>query len=186
MTTGARLQDLARIESAVWDELQRAARTRGHPWRTAVLATREGELADARFMVLRDVRTAERELLFYTDARSAKVVQAGLAPLATVAMWAADPGWQLRCRVRLSVQTDGLDVSSRWARLRLSPAAQDYLSPLPPGAAVDAPPPLPPRDGRHHFAVLVAQVLSLDWLELHAEGHRRARFDADGARWLQP
>jgi hypothetical protein len=34
--------------------------------------------------------------------------------------------------------------------------------------------------------VLFARVDSLDWLELHRDGHRRARFDADGARWLQP
>jgi hypothetical protein len=31
-----------------------------------------------------------------------------------------------------------------------------------------------------------AQVEALDWLELHPDGHRRARFDATGSRWLQP
>jgi hypothetical protein len=39
---------------------------------------------------------------------------------------------------------------------------------------------------RECFAVVTAQVQSLDWLELHAEGHRRARFESQGARWLQP
>ena len=39
---------------------------------------------------------------------------------------------------------------------------------------------------REYFAVVSAQVLSIDWLELHREGHRRAVFDAQGARWVQP
>jgi hypothetical protein len=29
-------------------------------------------------------------------------------------------------------------------------------------------------------------VEAVDWLELHAEGHRRALFDAQGARWVAP
>jgi hypothetical protein len=33
---------------------------------------------------------------------------------------------------------------------------------------------------------LLAQVQSTDWLELHRDGHRRARFDDTGARWLMP
>ena len=39
---------------------------------------------------------------------------------------------------------------------------------------------------REFFAVITAQVLTIDWLELHREGHRRAIFDKDGARWVQP
>jgi hypothetical protein len=42
------------------------------------------------------------------------------------------------------------------------------------------------RESRGHFAVVTAQVLTTDWLELHAEGHRRALFDAEGRRWLAP
>jgi hypothetical protein len=70
----------------------------------------------------------------------------------------------------------------------MTPAAQDYLSPLPPGSplAPGAAPPLPERGSREHFAVLTAEVLALDWLELHALGHRRAVFDAAGARWVTP
>jgi pyridoxamine 5'-phosphate oxidase len=34
--------------------------------------------------------------------------------------------------------------------------------------------------------VLTASVLAVDWLELHADGHRRAVFDAKGRRWVAP
>jgi hypothetical protein len=100
-------------------------------------------------------------------------------------MWSESLGWQLRVRVHVDVATDGLELSSRWARLKLTPAAHDYLSAQPPGSALDSA--LGARGERAHFALLEARVLSIDWLELHALGHRRARFDNGSApRWLQP
>ena len=38
----------------------------------------------------------------------------------------------------------------------------------------------------HHFALLSAQVLEMDWLELRREGHRRASLRPDSWRWLAP
>lgn len=181
---GARLDDLAAIEHAVWQELQRAVATRGHPWRVAVLATADGDGVDARSIVLREVDPAARQLRIYTDARSAKLAQLAVQPRGMLVLWSQDLGWQLRLQVLLEAETAGLAVSSRWAKIKLTPAAQDYLSPLPPGSPLAQP--APERGSREHFAVLTAEVQSLDWLELHAQGHRRARFDAGGRRWLAP
>jgi pyridoxamine 5'-phosphate oxidase len=187
MARAERPDTLAAIESAVWQELARAVHDKHHAWRTPVLATGLADGADARVVVLREVDAPARTLVFYTDTRSGKVAQLLEQPTGTVVMWSPALGWQLRCRVRLSLDTQGVSVLSRWARLKLSPAAQDYLSPLPPGSMIDDPVrPALPRDDRGHFGVLFARVDSLDWLELHRDGHRRARFDADGARWLQP
>jgi hypothetical protein len=146
---------------------------------------------EARTVVLRDLQNERdrdaRRLLVYTDARSAKAQQAGRRPQGVLVLWSPALGWQLRLHVALVLHTSGLQVSSRWAQLKLTPSAQDYLSPLPPGAPLaDAGAAAPDRDSRGHFAVLECQVRSTDWLELHRDGHRRARFDADGARWLTP
>jgi hypothetical protein len=181
----ARIDSLALLDTRVWQELQRAATQPAHAWRTMVLATVEARNAEARCVVLREVDPAARELIFYTDARSAKVQQMRDNPRGTLLCWSQSIGWQLRLRVDLEIKTSGLKVSSRWARLKLTPAAQDYLSPLPPGSPVVARHE-PERASRGHFAVVTARVQSIDWLELHADGHRRARFDADGATWLQP
>jgi hypothetical protein len=134
--------------------------------------------------VLRDIEAAARTLLIYTDARSAKAQQAGLHPQGMLVLWSDPLGWQLRLRVHLMLQTSGLEVSSRWAQLKMSPAAHDYLSPLPPGSTLAHP--LPQRGSRGYFAVLSAEVQAVDWLELHADGHRRAIFDAKGPRWVTP
>ncbi|WP_128003267.1 pyridoxamine 5'-phosphate oxidase family protein [Piscinibacter defluvii] len=182
-----RLTTLEEVESAVWRELAACATDKAHPWRTAVLATVDGERADARLVVIREVDARQKQLLFYTDERAGKVRQLLNRPLGTMVMWSQPLGWQLRCRVRLAVEMSGLAASSRWARIKLSPAAQDYLSPLPPGAPLDAL--APPTHGtvkRDYFAVIDATVDAVDWLELHAQGHRRAIFDGQGARWVQP
>ena len=162
-----------------------AAARPDHDWRTLALATTDGCRALARTVVLREADPAARELVFFTDARSAKVAQLLEHPQGTLLAWSRAMGWQLRLGVALGVETEGLRVSSRWARLKLSPAAQDYLSPLPPGSPL-AGPPEPARATRGHFAVVTARVDQLDWLELHADGQRRAGFGPDGARWLQP
>jgi hypothetical protein len=146
----------------------------------------DGAAADARSVVLRECDRDARALRFFTDARSAKVRQLEAAPQGTLVLWSERLSWQLRLRVAMEVQTDGLAVASRWARLRQSPAAQDYLSPMAPGTPLDDS--VLPRAApeRNHFALVTASIVWLDWLELHAEGHRRALFDASGGRWLAP
>ena len=180
----ARLDDLQAIEDAVWAELARAPRQRGHGWRVGVLATTDGQDADARHIVLRDVDAGHRQLVFYADSRSPKVRQIEAHPVGTIVLWSGELSWQLRLKVRLGVDTSGLAVSSRWARLKMSPGAQDYLSPLPPGTPVGHP--APERGSREYFSVVTAQIVGIDWLERHAEGHRRAAFDGQGRRWLTP
>jgi pyridoxamine 5'-phosphate oxidase len=181
----ARLESLAAIEAALWRELQAAPRDKQHPWRAPVLATTDGEVGDARTVILREVKAEQSTLLIYTDARAGKMAQIAQHPQGTLVLWAPALGWQLRIRARLQAVTDGLELSSRWTRLKLSPAANDYLSSQAPGEALDNA--LGVRAERAYFALIEARVLSIDWLELHAQGHRRARFDANATpRWLQP
>ncbi|MBU6258857.1 MAG: pyridoxamine 5'-phosphate oxidase family protein [Burkholderiales bacterium] len=181
-----RLEDLAAIEAALWQELGRATRDKAHGWRIGVLASAGDDGADARSVVLREFDAATRELSIYTDARSPKVQQLGADPRATLVLWSAALGWQLRLKLSVRVETCGLTVSSRWALLKMTPAAHDYLSPLPPGTALPSALQPPERGTRDHFAILIARVEAVDWLELHAQGQRRACFGAGPGGWLAP
>ena len=192
-----RLSSLAAIEAEIWAELARACRDKTHAWRSPVLATVATVPAaasgaatiaagDARVVILREVDAAQRRLLVFTDARSEKAAQLREHPHGTLLMWSPALGWQLRCRVRLSLETSGLATSSRWARIKHSPAAQDYMSPLPPGAALPALAPVHEAPQREHFGVITAEVTNIDWFDLHANGHRRARLDGAASAWLQP
>lgn len=176
--------ELAALHARLWGELATAARDKAHAWRTPVLATVGGPAgADARVVVLREVDAAAGELVLFTDARSPKATQIAAHPHGVLVLWSATLGWQLRAALQLEIEASGLAVSSRWARLKMTPAAQDYLSPHPPGHALAA---SPGRESRAHFAVVTGRVQRLDWLALEATGHRRAVFDDAGARWVQP
>lgn len=187
-----RIETLALIRLACWQMLERASHEMEHEWRQLALATVAGEGAeahgDARLVVLREVDTTVNTLTFYTDSRSPKVAQLRHQPVATLLAWSESMGWQLRMRCLLDVQTEGLAVSSRWARLKMAPGAYDYLSPLSPGATLDSPwsPLTTARAERASFAIVTAKVEAIDWLELHADGHRRAVFDELGERWVKP
>jgi pyridoxamine 5'-phosphate oxidase len=178
---------LDEIVAALWSELSRASHDKHHAWRTPALATAAADGVDARTVVLREVDAAAQTLRLFSDARAAKVGQLRAVPRALLLMWSPQRSWQLRLSVHVTAQTEGPEVAARWARVKDSPTAQDYLSAQAPGAdvhgrtpaAIDAPP-------AHFFAVLNAQVLAIDWLELGRSGHRRACFDHQGARWLVP
>ncbi|MDO9091508.1 MAG: pyridoxamine 5'-phosphate oxidase family protein [Rubrivivax sp.] len=180
----SRIETLQVLNTAMWRELVRGATERDHDWHVLTLATLDGQRASARTVVLREVTPEAQTLVFYSDARAAKIGQMRFQPQGCLVAWSRQLGWQLRLEVTLEVAVQGLDVSSRWARVKLSPSAQDYLAALPPGTPVDRY--VPERGSREHFAVVTAQVTAIDWLELHTDGHRRARFDSEGARWLAP
>ena len=184
-----RLTSLAKIEAEVWRQLELATHDKHHAWRAPVLATVDGDGADARTVILREVDARQKQLLTFTDERAGKVTQLLRHPRATLVMWSPALGWQLRCRVLLSLEMSGLAATSRWAKIKLTPAAQDYLARLPPGAPLDPPEAVAVASEplqREYFAVVSAQVLTIDWLELHRSGHRRAVFDEHGGRWVQP
>jgi hypothetical protein len=184
-----RLATLQEIEEAVWQELRRATNDRHHEWRTLVFATVDCDDSgtpwpDARTVVLREVDINARELVIYSDSRAAKARQLSRQPGALLVLWSKRLGWQLRCRANCLVEVDGLMVSSRWERVRWSPSAQDYLSPLAPGAPLEAAPPALAQ--RESFSAITAHIDRIDWLELHREGHRRAVFGESEAHWVQP
>ena len=182
--TAPRLESLERIEARCWDELERAATDRAHEWRVQALATQGVERAEVRSLVLRDLMRAEKALVFYTDARSPKARQLRAHPLASLLAWSPAMAWQLRLAVRLEVKTSGLDRASRWARVKLARQAMDYLAAVPPGTPIETFE--AGRGSREHFAVVTATVQHIDWLELHADGHRRARFEGESRVWLAP
>lgn len=184
-----RPDSLEAIETSIWQQLTQCISDKAHPWRTPVLATVNRESADARIVVLREVDARRRRLMVYTDERAGKVAQLLNHPRGTFVMWSPTLSWQLRCHVRLTIEMSGLAVSSRWARVKLTPGAREYLAPLPTGTPLNE---AADKDSgaiapdHHHFSVIDAEIEVMDWLELHPNGHRRAIFDALGPRWIQP
>ena len=69
-----RLSTLAAIKAEVWQQLVLASQDKQHEWRTPVLATVDGDSADARTVILREVDPQQKQLLTFTDDRAGKEI----------------------------------------------------------------------------------------------------------------
>jgi pyridoxamine 5'-phosphate oxidase len=176
------------IRQQIWKELGRASVDRHHEWRTPVLATVGCDGSpNARTVVLRKVDARLLTFCFYTDARSAKVSEITKEPKAVLAFWSGRLNWQLRVKVEISVATDGPEIQALWQRIQQSASATDYMASASPGTErTTGFRTAQNLSGDHHFALLNAQVLQMDWLELGRGGHRRASMSADTWQWLVP
>ena len=176
------------IRQQIWKELGRASVDRHHEWRTPVLATVGcNGSPNARTVVLRKVDAKLLTFCFYTDARSEKVSELAKEPKAVFVFWSLRLNWQLRVKAEISISTKGPELQALWQRVQQSASAGDYMAteasgterPTGFGTAQNL-------SGDHHFALLNAQVLQMDWLELGHGAHRRARLSADTWQWLVP
>ena len=186
------LQTPDEIRHQIWKELSRATSDRHHAWRTPVLATANSDYSvNARTVVLRNANQLEGQLQIFTDARSPKVAEITGASNAVFVFWSSRLSWQLRVRVIISLITTGPTVDALWQRVKQSASAGDYLTLTPPGSLLNSDASISPKStdialGESHFAILNAQVIEMDWLELSSAGHRRAKITTDTWEWLTP
>jgi hypothetical protein len=173
--------------------LARGVADRRSPFHTPTLATVGADGApEARTLVLRGFEAATRTLRLHTDARSGKVADLAREPRCALHLY--DPGAKLQLRLagRATVHGDDAEAEAGWAASREFSRMCYAIEPAP-GSPIGAPPPAP-RDaaaGRGVFRVILLRFDRLEWLELAAGGHRRARFawtagDTPDASWLVP
>ena len=173
------------LVARVWQELTRATKDRHHSWKTPALASigLDGN-PQVRTIVLRHANPTLWTLESYTDSRSPKYQELVKQGCAQLVFWSARLKWQLRVSVNASVHAEGDFVETAWSRVSQSKASKDYLASQAPGSAVISNNVneifSPNAPSNHYLAVLSFQVISMDWLELGKEMHRRARIDPNG------
>ncbi|WP_372619708.1 pyridoxamine 5'-phosphate oxidase family protein [Falsiroseomonas sp.] len=189
MILGATLEDCL---AEAFRRLARGVADRRSPFHTPTLATIGADGApEARTLVLRGFEPASRQLRLHSDARSGKVAALARDPRCQLHLYDAAAKLQLRLSGRAALHDDAL-ADAAWRDSRQS-SRMCYAVEPGPGTPVAAPPPAP-RDaeaGRGWFRVILLRFDRLEWLELAAAGHRRARFDWPAeaplaATWLVP
>jgi hypothetical protein len=185
--------DLADVLAEALRQFSRGVADRRSAFRTPTIATVAPDGApSARTMVLRGFDPAARRLVLHTDRRAGKLVDLGHAP--RVAVHVYDPRAAVQVRLSALAQVHVGDAAAHAAWAASAPASRaGYATEPAPGTELPAPPPAPADTdaGFGNFAVLALTFDVLEWLWLHRDGHRRARFawPADGsphAAWLVP
>jgi 3-hydroxyisobutyrate dehydrogenase len=187
-------ETLAAVLADAAAHLTRAARDRKSPMHVPVVGTGDGDL---RMMVLRACDPEIGLLRFHTDARSAKTATIAANGLASVLAFDPEAKIQLRLRGAARIETSGPVADAAWAAAS-EYARRCYLAVGAPGSPAERPGSGLPAEvegirpsedqllpARENFAVLLIEPLSLDWLYLAHDGHRRAQFAraAPGQDW---
>lgn len=195
------------IYDRLWGHLEEGSANRRHAFHTPVLATRSASGdPDLRTVVLRRVDRAQRVICCHTDRRAPKVREIQASERVAWLFYDPASGVQVRAHGRCTVHTGaddpvacdtwrGVHPDSRvcyaaptgpsleleqWESNQASNAREIALTKPTPG---DVPP--------DTFAVLATVLDSIEWLDLHHDGHQRVRFTlsdsaSPSAQWLAP
>ncbi len=177
--------ELADIPALAWAMLADGAASGRAAFHTPVLATLGDRGPEARTVVLRAAEPDTRVVVCHTDQRSPKVAELDSRPVVAWVFYDREAKIQLRLRGHATLHHRDELAAARWHASR--PGSRTcYQNPYAPGAGVGAPElalPDPDSDGYANFTVVQCTVDDMDWLYLHAAGHRRARFEWRSGRW---
>ena len=198
--------ELADLLKELKATLERAVADAKHEWHLPVVSTIDLQgRPTGRTVVLRRVQwsdDAAPRLAFHTDVRSRKTMEIQACSDVSWVFYDRRRKIQLRAMGVATVHHRDESAEEGWSRTSLS-SRRCYLAPLAPSTELERwDPNLPPEllkaspdqtgseAGRSVFAVVSTVVGSLEWLELHHDGHRRAQWtwttDGVQAAWLAP
>ncbi len=185
--------NLREAQEECWQLLSEGQRLRQSPFHQGVLATSPARGPSARYVVLRRVDADRGVLGFHTDARSTKLKE--LAQDNRVAWCFFGGSIQIRIEGRARVHTDDAIADDAWRRTGLM-SRRCYLVEQKPGAVVDhavsglpegmvnrRPSTEESELGRPNFAIVTVTAHTIEWLNLAASGHLRARFTRQASGW---
>jgi pyridoxine/pyridoxamine 5'-phosphate oxidase len=186
---------LEAFPETLFRRLGTAVREINDPLRTPALATSSGNTPHVRTVVLREVNFAQRTLTAFSDSRAGKVAELTQCHSAEWLFYEAAGKFQIRAHGRTRLHRDNDQTRRRWGNVPLANRV-NYCTAVAPGTALPSvaaafpetlrgqtPTPENTAAGEKHFAVLVTEVETLDWLWLRADGHWRAQFHWTNGAW---
>lgn len=189
-----RFNDLDEMLHDCWHLLAKAAIKRKGAYQTPVIGTLGDGQAELRTVVLREAALSEHQLIFFTDARSAKIRQLAQSPRLSWLFWDARKKVQMRMYGEAECHRADQLCRKYWDRLPVQ-GRKSYAATLPPGSPVDSDTTGLPNhwsdnmeleDTEYafdHFTVVVCKVGQVELLHLHQEGHQRAAYHWKNGGW---
>lgn len=191
------LDDLDAAFACAWAMLAAGVTDRKAPFHTPTVATIAADGAPSlRTVVLRAADPKRRVLRFHTDRRSRKADEIAADPRIGLHFYDAGAKVQLRLDGRARLLAVGAGGEAAWDASRLFSRACYGLTPGPGAPIASSGAYVMPRSeadilaGAPNFLAVEAEIVRLEWVFLHVDGHRRARFDWTGSAfagtWLAP
>ncbi len=175
---------LDEIKHICFQELNRGAKARKHPFRFVTLALAYQNKPSSRWVVHRKF-TAEQHVLIFTDNRSDKMKALKANPEASLLYYHDRHSLQLRLEGKITIHHQNEISRKYWPGVKGS-GAKDYISVLPPGTPIKSPTAAfnwsDDLDDTH-FVVLEFKTESLDVLQLNRGRHIRALFNKTENGW---
>jgi len=164
---------------------------------TGVAGTHLNGEVNLRTVVLRGIEPDAKQVIFYTDSRSAKMEDLKTNPHLSWLFYDHKEGVQLRLSGNAIINQDNDIASYHWDKVH-NGGKRSYLAIPGPSTGVAE-----PTDGLEYlnddsdleagyknFAVIVTEVNFIEWLNLKDNGHRRAEFkliyNSWKGQWLIP
>lgn len=195
-------KSLDELLTRIWTAFEAGCRELQHPFHAPALATSSDIEPALRTVILRGADPAGRLLVCHTDIRSAKCRELRCC---TRAQWLfPDPAARVQIRAGGETMVHSRNALAREAWLKTPLASRaNYCTKWAPGVRIGSPGDALPAAWKEHgptveeaeagfanFAVLATTVEHFDWLQLAADGQRRAGFAWTGERfagnWLVP
>lgn len=176
---------LSDILLSVSHELHRGALDRKHPFRFVNLATVDGNKANTRLVVLREVQE-DMSFVFFTDKRSVKISDLSKNESATLLFWHPGKKVQVAVKGRTEIYNQDAKAKAYWASISID-GRKAYGSKLAPGTNVDRPElahDWPSEISSEFFCVIKFYPEELDVLQLHKLSHYRAQYKYVNNEWL--
>ncbi len=186
----------------IWKHLDLATLERHHPFHTPVFGTVCDNAPNLRVVVLRRFWRKTPRLAFHTHLGSPKISEIRANPNVSFAFYHPKEKLQLRVKGRATIHTNDDLAEEQWQATELF-SRRCYVGEAPtqesrkptsglPGNLIDREPTREESEtGKANFAVVAANIESIDCLELAVKGHRRSLFiwredNQIEMKWLTP
>ena len=198
-----RYSNLDELLNHIWEQVEQGAQAPAHPYHTPTFGTVGTNGPNLRTVVLRQVDTQERSLIFHSDSRAQKIKEIQNNSRVTWHFWTPDSNEQLRLMGKAFIHFDDELANEVWQSSHPK-SLKIYVKLIAPDTEVDEPQSGLPKEvesaklsnhdeveaGRKYFAVVRTRIDEIYFLHLHEEGHYRAHFkwaeNGVSSSWIIP
>ena len=198
-----KFNSLHNIEQDCWERISRGALSSRDDFHQPVVATISGDMSSLRTVVLRNAWSQDKKVAFHTDTRSGKIHDIALNNNISWLFYSQRHRVQIRLGGKAEIQKNTPFAEESWQKA-LGKSVKCYVGETAPGTiSLEATSGLPEKyanreptrteskEAINNFAVVVTQVMWMEWLWLNSRGHLRAQFVYNGdntfkSNWLVP